>query len=465
MGRNWGHDPATVLAVLALKDTATSELAPLEPRDPGKLAVYVCGPTVYGPAHLGHGRFTLVWDVLRRYLTWSGIDVRFVSNITDIDDKIIASAAEEGTSPEEVARHYEDLWWQTMDALGVARPDAIPHATAYVDEMEELVAGLLAGGHAYVGGDGVYFSTSSIEGYGLLAHQDLDTLRAGARVEVGMEAGKRNPLDFALWRLSKPGEPSWPSPWGAGRPGWHTECVVMSLGLLGEDFDLHLGGLDLAFPHHENERAQAVAMGRRFARRWAHNGMVVDERGDKMSRSVGNITSLPGLLENYEGRVLRALVLNSHYRSPMAVTPEALESAKGMVERLDNFAREARSFPSAEPDPGVLARFRWRMNDDLNTTDALAVVFGAVRDARAQPERAPALAAAVRECCEEALGLPLATEEEALDEHVAALVAERDASRGRGDFREADAIRAKLQKLGYVVEDTPTGTRVWRQRR
>ena len=448
--------------MLALLDTASGEVAPLEPRDPGKLAVYLCGPTVYGPSHLGHARVTLVWDVLRRYLTWSGLQVRFVSNITDIDDKIIARAIEEGATPEEVARRYEELWWQTTAKLGVARPDEAPHATTYVGEMVELVASLVAGGHAYEGGDGVYFSTSSVQGYGLLARQSLESLRAGARVEAADEAGKRSPLDFALWKLAKPGEPHWPSPWGEGRPGWHTECVVMSLGLLGEGFDLHLGGLDLAFPHHENERAQAIAAGKRFARRWAHNGMVVDERGDKMSRSIGNVTSLPSFLDHYDGRVLRALVLNSHYRSPLAVTAEALESAKGMLERLDNFAREARDMPSAEADPTVLAKFRWRMDDDLNTTDALAVVFGAVRDARAHPGRAPALAAAVRECCEVALGLTLAPEEERLDARAAGLVAEREAARARRDWRAADAIRARLRELGYLVEDTPAGTRVRR---
>lgn len=444
-------------------DTATGEVAPLELRDPGKVAIYLCGPTVYGPAHLGHGRATLVWDVLRRYLSWCGLEVFFVSNITDIDDKIIARASEEGTSPEEVARRYEELWWQTIDALGVARPDVAPHATAYVGEMEELVSGLLASGHAYVGGDGVYFSTTSIDGYGLLARQDLDSLRAGARVGAGLEAGKKNPLDFALWKFAKAGEPYWPSPWGDGRPGWHTECVVMSLGLLGEGFDLHLGGLDLAFPHHENERAQALAAGRRFARHWAHNGMVVDERGDKMSRSVGNIMSLPGLLERYEARVLRTLVLNSHYRSPLAVTPDALESAKGMLERLDNFARESRRLPPAPPDPEVLARFKSAMDDDLDTHDALAVVLGAVRDARAQPERAPALAAAVKECCEVGFGLPLAPDEEVLGDQVGRLVAERDSARQRHDYQSADAIRAKLHELGYLVEDTPAGTRVRRR--
>ena len=445
-------------------DTATGEVAPLEPRDAGRLAVYLCGPTVSGAPHLGHGRVTLVWDVFRRYLAWSGFEVRFVSNVTDIEDKIIAAAAGEGRRPEEVAARYEELWWETMDGLGVARPDADPHATAYVGEMVEFIAGLLATGHAYEGGDGVYFSTASVAGYGLLARQDLAMLRAGARVEAPDEAGKRNPLDFVLWKRAKPGEPSWPSPWGDGRPGWHTECVVMSLGLLGEGFDLHLGGLDLVFPHHENERAQALAAGRAFARHWAHNGMVVDERGEKMSKSVGNITSLPELLERYEGRVLRALVLNSHYRSPMAVTAESLDGAKGMVERLDNFAREARGLPEAEPDPAVLARFRWRMDDDFDTTGALAVVFGAVRDARAHRVRAPALAAAVRQICESALGLPLRLGEGPLDPAVAELVRLRDAARTKRDYREADAIRDKLAGMGYVVEDTPGGTQVRRAR-
>ncbi len=238
-----------------------AKVAPLEPRDQGRVSMYLCGPTVSGSPHLGHGRTTVIWDSLRRYLTWTGLEVRFVSNVTDIEDKIIARAAEENSSTGEVAARYEELWWRTMGALDVQRPDAEPHATAYVNDMVRLVADLVSAGHAYRGGDGVYFSTESFPGYGLLARQDLDSLRAGARVELVREAGKRSPLDFALWKLAGPGEPAWPSPWGPGRPGWHTECVVMSLDLLGEGFDLHLGGLDLAFPHHENERAQAVADG------------------------------------------------------------------------------------------------------------------------------------------------------------------------------------------------------------
>ncbi len=239
----------------------------------------------------------------------------------------------------------------------------------------------------------------------------------------------------------------------------------MSLDLLGEGFDLHLGGLDLLFPHHENERAQAVAEGEAFSRRWAHNGMVVDERGEKMSKSVGNISSLPELLERYEGRVLRVLVLQAHYRSPMSVTAEALDHAQGALSRLDNFARETRDLALSRPDPATLARFKWRMDDDFDTPGALAVIFGAVRDARLDPTRAAALAAAVRECCEGALGLRLPSDEdEELDKEAAELVATRDAARARGDWGAADSIRSKLQSMGYIVEDGPSGTVVRRER-
>ena len=448
--------------MLSLLDTITGQVEPLEQRDPGRLSVYLCGPTVSGPPHLGHGRVAIIWDVLRRYLNWTGVDVEFVSNVTDIEDKIMARAAEDGTSAEVVARRYEELWWEVMAALGVERPTHVPHATAYVAQMVSLVSDLLARGHAYLGGDGVYLSTESVPGYGLLALQDLESLRVGARVEAGEAAAKRSPLDFVLWKLAKPGEPSWPSPWGPGRPGWHTECVVMSLDLLGQGFDLHLGGLDLAFPHHENERAQALAAGYRFASRWAHNGMVVDERGEKMSKSVGNITSLPELLQRYDPRALRVLVLQAQYRSPMTVSPGALDHSSGAVARLDNFAREASALPPAAPDPLVVDRFKWRMDDDLDTPGALAVLFGAVKDARSQPERAPALAAALRECCEQALGLPLRGQQEPLGAEVEALVARRDAARSRRDWPEADTVRAELQAMGYSVEDGPRGTVVRR---
>ncbi|MEA2685210.1 MAG: cysteinyl-tRNA synthetase, partial [Actinomycetota bacterium] len=258
---------------MRLHDTALGRPADLVPRQAGQVSMYVCGPTVYDHPHVGHGRFVLVFDVLRRYLEWSGNEVTYVSNITDVDDKIINRANREGRSPEDVAAEFEKAWYDATDALGVKRPTHDPHATAYVAQMVDWVAGLIGAEVAYETSDGVYLSVAAVPDYGLLKGQALDDMQAGARVEVNEE--KRSPRDFALWKKVKPGEPSWPSPWGPGRPGWHTECVVMALDLLGEGFDLHGGGQDLAFPHHENERAQAVAAGREFARRWAHNGFVV----------------------------------------------------------------------------------------------------------------------------------------------------------------------------------------------
>ena len=421
--------------------------------------MYVCGPTVYGDPHLGHGRFTVVWDVLRRYLTWRGLEVRFVSNVTDIDDKIIARAHDEDRTTGEVAAHYERVWWDTLDRLGVARPTDAPHATEYVERMVALIERLVEAQAAYLGGDGVYFAAERVEGYGLLARQSIDSLRAGARVEANQDAGKRSPVDFALWKLAKPGEPSWPSPWGAGRPGWHTECVVMSLDLLGEDFDLHAGGLDLAFPHHENERAQAVADGRRFARHWAHNGMIVDERGDKMSKSLGNTLSLLDLLDTYDPRAFRLQVLQSHYRSPLRVGPASMAAAQVAVERLDSFAREFAAARQATPDPGLLDAFVASMDDDLDTPGAVAMAFEAVRQARTEKGPAgEAKAAAVFDIFERAMGLPLKYEVEGAPPEVLARAGERDAARAERDFARADAIRAELQAAGWTVEDGPDGT-------
>jgi cysteinyl-tRNA synthetase len=442
--------------VLRLYDTALGMVAPLEPRRQGHFSMYVCGPTVYGEPHLGHGRFTVVWDIFRRYLTWTGLEVRFVSNVTDIEDKIIARAEEEGRPTEEVAARYERMWWETMDRLGVARPTETPHATRYVDDMVALIGRLVDAEVAYTGGDGVYFSPERVDGYGLLARQSIESLRAGARVEAGEESGKRSPVDFALWKLAKPGEPSWDSPWGAGRPGWHTECVVMSLDLLGEDFDLHTGGLDLAFPHHENERAQALADGRRFARRWAHNGMIEDETGEKMSKSLGNTLSLLELLDEYDPRAFRLLILQSHYRSPMTLGPATLAAGQAAVERLDAFAREFAGARYATADPGVLERFRAAMDDDLDTPAAVALGFDTVKEARST--RDPGRAAAVFEIFDRALGLPLRYELSGIPPEVEAKARERDAAREARDWARADAIRAELQAEGWTVEDGPDGT-------
>ena len=252
--------------MLHLYDTVTRDVRELKMREPGKLGIYLCGPTVYGPPHLGHGRATLVYDILRRYMEWCGVRVRLVSNITDIDDKIIDRANRENRPWTEITHKCETVWFEAMNALGVLRPTDVPHATEYVEQMVQMIGELMAGDSAYATDDGVYLDISSVPDYGLLAHQNLDDmLSGGGDREVLGAAQKRHPADFALWKFSKPSETSWPSPWGEGRPGWHSECVVMSLQLLGEGFDLHCGGADLRFPHHENERAQAVALGKTFA--------------------------------------------------------------------------------------------------------------------------------------------------------------------------------------------------------
>ena len=350
-------------------------MAPLELRDPGRVSMYVCGPTVYDEPHLGHGRFNVAWDVLRRYLTWSGLDVRFVSNVTDIDDKIIARAALEGRSTEEVAAEYEQVWWDTMARLGVERPTDTPHATAYVQDMADLIADLITTGHAYVGGDGVYFAAESIDGYGLLAHQPLDSLRVGARVEVDEEAGKRSPIDFALWKDAKEGEPSWDSPWGPGRPGWHTECVVMALDLLGDGLRpaRRRPGSGLPPP-----RERAGPGGRRRPALRPALGSFGHGRhrgGEKMSKSLGNTLSLLGLLDAYDPRAFRLQVLQSHYRSPMTVTEATMAAAAAAVEGLDAFARE---FAGAR---GAAARSRRRSSASGRRMD------NDLRDARRRGRR------------------------------------------------------------------------------
>jgi cysteinyl-tRNA synthetase len=450
--------------MLQLFDTAKGGVLPLEPRDPGKVSMYVCGPTVDGPPHIGHGRFSLVFDVIRRYLEWSGLDVTYVSNITDIEDKIIARAEREGRDWREIVQRCEAVWYRAMDALNVRRPDHDPHATAYVDQMVALIGRLVDKGVAYETSDGVYFQSERVDDYGLLARQPLDTLKAGARVETGEE--KRSPVDFVLWKKAKPGEPRWPSPWGDGRPGWHTECVVMSLDLLGEGFDLHGGGQDLAFPHHENERAQAVADGRKFAARWAHNGFVEVE-GTKMSKSLGNTINLVDLVERYDPRAYRLLVLRSHYRAPIDVTDDSLRDAEAALARLDAFARRvAASVPGVaagdvEADPAAIERFRTAMDDDLHTQSAVALVFDLVREANAALDAGDAAAAgppaaAVVEIAG-ALGLELDTAEAEVPDEVTALARERNEARAARDWARADALRDQITTSGYTVEDTPSG--------
>jgi cysteinyl-tRNA synthetase len=465
--------------VLHLHDTARGASLPFEPATEGVVSMYVCGLTVDNDPHIGHGRSALNYDVLRRYLLFNGLDVNFVSNITDIDDKIIARANTEKRSTQSVVDQYEGEWFAALEGLGVLQPTATPHATAYVDDMVELIADLVCRGVAYETSDGVYLNVEQVDGYGLLARQSLESLRSGARVESTEE--KRSPLDFALWKKAKPGEPTWESPWGPGRPGWHTECVVMALDLLGEGFDIHGGGIDLIFPHHENERAQAVAEGRAFSRFWVHNGWVTVD-GTKMSKSLDNFTTLAEFLEKHDPRSYRLLILRARYRTPFEVTPDTVVDAERGLERLDTLARRfsvgellARTTsgyvvegtdPAVGIDADALAAFRARMDDDLDTPAALAGIFDLVTAAHTSADagdgaRAQQLAQTAAVLAG-ALGLSLRGEASAIDAEAAGLVAERDAARAAKDFARADALRDQLTGLGWTVEDTPAGTAIRR---
>ena len=426
--------------------------------------MYVCGPTVYGPPHLGHGRFSLVFDVLRRYLEWSGLEVTYVSNITDIDDKIIERANSEGRPWQEITEKCEAVWYRAMDAIGVKRPTHDPHATAYVTQMVDLIERLIEKGAAYETSDGVYFRPRQVADYGLLARQDIDSLQVGARVDVVDE--KETPIDFALWKKAKPGEPSWPAPGGDGRPGWHTECVVMSLDLLGEGFDLHGGGQDLCFPHHENERAQAVADGKDFAHHWVHNGFV-EVGGEKMSKSLGNFTNLLDLIDRYDPRAYRLLCLQAHYRSPIDVNEKNSAQASAALERYDALARRVTDLGhGVAPDPVILGRFRDRMDDDLNTGGALAIVAETVTQINRSLDiddfaGAEPLVAAFRSMLS-AVGLTVNDEVAAVGDEAADLCRQRDDARAAKEWGRADALRGELEAMGYVVEDTAAGTQVRR---
>ncbi len=465
--------------MLHLHDTATGTVRPFEPRTEGKVSMYVCGPTVYDLPHIGHGRANLTFDILRRYLSFEGLDVHHVANVTDVDDNIIKRANELGRTEADVAAEFEASWWEAMEALGDLRPHEVPHATEYIDDMVELVGELQSRGVAYETADGVYLEVDKVPGYGLLAQQSLDSLRSGARVEANED--KRSPLDFALWKKAKEGEPSWESPWGAGRPGWHTECVVMSLDLLGEGFDLHGGGQDLKFPHHENERAQAVADGKEFARYWMHHGWVEVE-GTKMSKSLGNFATLPDLLSRYDARAYRILVLRAHYRSPIEVTPETLADAEKALDRLDALARRFSVgglleqttdgfvvkgvVPAVDVDPAALEAFEARMDNDLDTPAALAGIFELVSAAHsaadAGDEAEGARLARSAAVLSGALGVSLRAGSGAVDEASARLVAERDEARRGKDYARADDLRDELVALGWTVEDTPSGTAIHR---
>jgi cysteinyl-tRNA synthetase len=459
--------------MIELYDTLSGEIRPLDTRDPGKVSLYACGPTVYDHPHLGHARQAMTYDILRRYLEWRGLEVRHVANVTDIDDKIINRAREEGTTEQAVAQKWEAVYFDVMDSLDILAPHDCPHATDYIAAMTDLIEVLLDKGAAYRTESGVYLRVTSVDDYGALVHRTHDQLREGSGARVEVDETKEDPLDFALWKSAKPGEPSWPSPWGEGRPGWHIECAAMSLDILGDDFDIHGGGDDLTFPHHTNERAEALAAGRSFARHWVNNAMI-NVGGEKMSKSLGNFRTVGDLLAEspINARALRLLLSMTHYRKTMEVNAEVMKQAREGIGRLDAMARKALAAGVAldgpERDTETVAEFQAVMDHDLGTPEGVAIVFKTVRRANSALDAGDAGAAALVATAvglAAVLGLsvdPGSSTDTRGDAEIDSLVNARTRARESGDFAVADRIRAELTALGVVVEDTPSGS-VWRR--
>jgi cysteinyl-tRNA synthetase len=451
---------------------------PFVPLQPGRVGIYVCGPTVQSRPHVGHGRAAVAFDVIRRYLVWSGYDVTYVQNVTDVEDKIIAAANAEGVDPVLLAKRNAEDFAVAYQRLGVQLPDVEPAATEHIAEMLELIQALIDNGHAYPAGGDVYYAVRSFDGYGKLSGRRIDELQSGARIEPGEQ--KRDPLDFALWKAAKPGEPTWDSPWGPGRPGWHIECSAMARRYLGDTFDIHAGGNDLIFPHHENEIAQSeAATGKPFARYWLHNGMVTLV-GDKMAKSTGHVVDLLEALDLWPAQAVRLFYLRTHYRKPLDFTEEALDDAKGSLERLWAFRRRAGDPGDAVPDTGVLDAFRAAMDDDFDNAAALAAVFDAVRagnrmlDAGGDPGSLVAAydelmwvlglvegVGSLTDLADRLAGLAarFASPGESPEGQVEGLLAARTAARDARDWATADGIRDALADLGIVVEDGAGGSR------
>ena len=494
--------------MLRIYDTKSRDKVDFHSRELGKIGMYVCGPTVYNYIHIGNARTFISFDVIRRYLTWRGFDVTFVQNVTDVDDKIIAKANEEGRSAAEVAEQYTAAFIEDMHRAGVLDPDVRPKATEEIPAMLELVEQLVEGGHAYeVDGD-VYFSVRSFPDYGALSGRNIDEMEGGHRElradGAGLEERKRDPLDFALWKAAKPGEPSWDSPWGPGRPGWHIECSTMSRKYLGLPFDIHGGGGDLVFPHHENERAQSeAACGCTFANYWMHTGML-QVNSEKMSKSLGNFKLLRDVLDEVRPEALRFLMLQTHYRSPLDFSDERLAEADTALSRIETAVKNidwqlvnAQDIPSPlrhrdlmDKTKGAKVQFVLAMDDDFNTSKALGMVFDLVGELNTQAAGktlsitdVPVVRAA-RDVIIELMGVfgidvgpevqekkPWPDEVRGLAEELAgfegddltaaldALLAARTQARADKDWGRADAIRDGLGKLGVRIEDTPQGPR------
>lgn len=473
---------------MKIYNTLTRKKEEFVPRDAGKVGIYVCGPTVYGYIHVGNARPYVFFAVVSRYLHHAGYEVTLVENLTDVDDKIIERAHKEGITSEEVARTYSDAYIEDTARLGLGRPDIEPRATEHISEIVDLCHRLVDAGMAYETGGSVYFRVGRFPGYGKLSGQKTDQMKHCEMPRAG--ENKESPLDFAIWKAAKPGEPAWESPWGPGRPGWHIECTAMSLKYLGENFDIHGGGRDLVFPHHENEVAQAEAVtGKDFVRHWMHNGMIT-RKEEKMSKSVGNIFLVREFLKQYDPRVLILFFIGSHYRSPLEFSTINLEEAQAQLERLKNcfwkvdsvIGETEAASPGAAPPDGddlryALARydeeFHAEMQDDLNTAGALAAVFGLVKVVNEYAVAGSLAGCVDAELLGEArdllagllyiLGIEISEtdySEAGLEGELLELVAAREKARKEGDYAEADAARDKIQAAGYEVRDTPQGPKL-----
>lgn len=462
---------------MRLYNTLTKRKEEFVPLHEGEVRMYSCGPTVYDYFHIGNARPFIIFDTLRRYLEYKGYKVLFVQNFTDIDDKMIKRANEEGITVKELGDRFINEYFKDADALGIKRATFHPRATQHISDMIALIRKLIEKGVAYEVNGNVYFDTSAFPEYGKLSGQKLEELEAGARVEV--EEGKRNPMDFALWKAQKPGEPAWDSPWGKGRPGWHIECSVMAMRYLGETIDIHAGGQDLIFPHHENEIAQSeAATGKPFARYWLHNGYI-NVNNQKMSKSLGNFFTVRDILKQFDPEVVRFFMLSAHYRNPINFSEDMLRQAQSALERLYNckanllhmmenaaekeLSEEERDF--VQRLAGYKARFEEAMDDDINTADALAAIFDMVRDINSQlsassSRQAVERAYALLDELTGVLGLLRKDPRQELDPEIKALIEKRQQARKEKNWALADQIRDELRARGIILEDTPQGVRV-----
>ena len=451
-------------------NTLTRNKDELVPITPGEVKIYACGPTVYNYIHIGNARPLCVFDVLRRYLEWRGYKVNFVQNFTDIDDKLIKKANEEGITVPEVAERFIKEFWVDAKGLNVREATTHPRATENIDEIQRIISELVEKGYAYTAGGDVYFRSKKFDEYGKLSHQPLEDLEAGARIAT--DDIKEDPMDFCLWKGAKPGEPYWDSPWGQGRPGWHIECSAMAEKYLGKTIDIHCGGLDLIFPHHENEIAQSeCANGCDFAHYWMHNGFInVDNH--KMSKSLGNFFTVRDVAEKYGYEPIRYLMISSQYRGPINYSVDIIEQGKNALERLytcrNNIDFALQSAANGGEIPAFIEErkqeFITAMDDDLNTADALAAVFTLVRDinttiAKGAGKDTLNACAAIFDELTGVLGLVYNRKTEALDSEIEELIAKRTEARKARDFKTADEIRDKLKEMGIILEDTPQGVK------